>query len=460
MPSTRRQWLHNALVAGLPAALPGTAMPQAATPPEVLVVGAGLAGLAAAQSLRAQGVVVRVLEARDRPGGRIHTSRAWPDMPTDLGASWIHGTEGNPLSALAQQAKAATVATDYERSALLPLHGQALPAATVARATHWRTQLGRALQRAQRSDPDRSAAEVARHMAGAAWNNPEERRLIHFALSAELEQEYGGDAEQLSAHWFDDAQGFGGDDVLFAQGFDQLLRPLLQDADLRLNEPVQHIDWRGARPVVHTSQGSHSAAVLIVTLPLGVLQAGDVRFDPPLPSAQQEAVSALGMGVLNKCCLRFERVFWPTDADWLEHIPSERGRWTEWVSFARATQRPVLMGFHAGSVARTMESWSDSEIANSAMATLRQAFGRTLPDPVAVQVTRWHSDPWARGAYSFNALGAHPRQREALAQPLGNALLLAGEATERQHFGTAHGAYLSGLRAARQALGLLRRSGR
>lgn len=207
--------------------------------------------------------------------------------------------------------------------------------------------------------------------------------------------------------------------------------------------------------MVHTSRGSHEAAAVIVTLPLGVLKAGDVAFNPPLPAPQQQAIAALGMGVLNKCCLRFDRPFWPRSVDWLEHIPAERGRWTEWVSFERAAQRPVLMGFHAGTVARDMEAWTDAQVVSSAMDTLRQAYGQRIPEPQSVQITRWHSDPWARGSYSFNALGSHPRQRDALGQTLGQALVLAGEATDRQHFGTAHGAYFSGLRAARQVQQLL-----
>lgn len=451
MPHNRRQWLHTALAA----ALPIHAISQTPQPLPVVIVGAGLAGLAAAHTLHAQGVPVRVLEARARPGGRVHTSRAWPDMPTDLGASWIHGTQGNPLTALARQAGAATLATHYDRSQMLPRQGQALPAATLARADHWRERLQQALQRAQRADTDRSVADVARQAAGPLWDDPTERRLIHFALSADVEQEYAAAAEQLSAHWFDDAKGFDGDDVLFAQGFEQLLQPLLQGLDLRLNEAVQSIDWNTPRPMVHTSRGSHEAAAVIITLPLGVLKAGDVAFNPPLPAPQQQAIAALGMGVLNKCCLRFDRPFWPRSVDWLEHIPAERGRWTEWVSFERAAQRPVLMGFHAGTVARDMESWTDAQVVSSAMDTLRQAYGQRIPEPQSVQITRWHSDPWARGSYSFNALGSHPRQRDALGQTLGQALVLAGEATDRQHFGTAHGAYVSGLRAARQVQQLL-----
>jgi len=189
---------------------------------------------------------------------------------------------------------------------------------------------------------------------------------------------------------------------------------------------------------------------VLVTLPLGVLQAGSVRFTPVLPSAKQEAINKLGMGVLNKCYLRFAEAFWPEDVDWLEYIPTKRGEWTEWVSFTQAAKWPILLGFNAADHGREIEALSDPQIVSSAMQTLRTIFGADIPDPVDYQITRWASDPFALGSYSFNPVGTNPRMRTTLARPINNRLFFAGEATEQNHFSTAHGAYLSGLRAAKE----------
>ena len=160
----------------------------------------------------------------------------------------------------------------------------------------------------------------------------------------------------------------------------------------------------------------------------------------------------LGDGVLNKCYLRCATAFWPTAYDWLEYIPAQRGARTAWVSFVRAADLPVLLGFNAADQGHEIESWTDDEIVASALRTLRIMFGRSVPPPEDCQIARWAADPFARGSYSFNALGSTPEMREHLAESLNGRVFFAGEATERDHFSTAHGAYLSGLRAAEEVM--------
>jgi monoamine oxidase len=120
----------------------------------------------------------------------------------------------------------------------------------------------------------------------------------------------------------------------------------------------------------------------------------------------------------------------------------------------RAARLPVLLGFNAADHGRKIEDWTDEQIVASAMQTLRTLFKRNVPEPLDYQITRWASDPYARGAYSFNALGSTPRMRDHLAQSLNSKVFFAGEATERTHFGTVHGAYQSGLRAAQEIMEL------
>jgi monoamine oxidase len=120
----------------------------------------------------------------------------------------------------------------------------------------------------------------------------------------------------------------------------------------------------------------------------------------------------------------------------------------------RAARWPVLLGFNAADHGRTIEYWSDDQIVASAMQTLRTLFGRNVCELLDYQITRWASDPFARGAYSFNALGSTPRMRDHLAQSPNGKVFFAGEATERKHYGTVHGAYQSGLRAAQEIMEL------
>lgn len=418
----------------------------------VLVIGAGLAGLAAARVLTRAGHEVLVLEARDRIGGRIWTSNKWPDLPLDLGASWIHGVAGNPITELAEQVGAKRLVTSYARTATYNSNGQLLSKAEEAQLDSIRKQMLGRLRQAQNSNADVSIRQALALLEKKFAADPAALRLLNFCISGEIEQEYAGSASRLSTHWYDSGKEFGGEDVLFAQGFQVITKHLAQDLDIQLSQIVQEIRWQGPELRVRSTDKEFAAERVVVTLPLGVLQHHDVRFEPALPEAKQQAISTLGMGVLNKCYLRFAHAFWPDTVDWLEYIPQQHGEWTEWVSFQRAAQLPVLLGFNAAEHGREIEAWSDEKIVASAMATLQKIFGPNIPKPIDYQITRWASDAFARGSYSYHALNATPAMRSALAQPLNARLFFAGEASSKDYFGTAHGAYLSGLQAAKDVL--------
>lgn len=418
----------------------------------IVVIGAGLAGLTAARDLRAGGHEVMVLEARSRIGGRIHTSRQWPDLPMDLGASWIHGAKGNPITALADQAGAARVATSYDRSLALGPDGSETdltPAMDMAE-----TLVATARDTADGGETDLSLAEAIQ--SSPAWGKADgdTRRLVRHYVNASFEQEYAGDWAEASAWNIDAGKAFDGPDVLFPGGYHQIVAHLADGIAVRMGQRVTALaPVTGGVAVTLADGPTLTFDHAVVTLPLGLLKSGSVSFSEPLAPARQEAIASLGMGLLNKCWLRFDRIAWDADIDWIEWLGPKDGQWSQWVSLGRALQAPVLLAFHAGAQARALEDLDDDATLSGAHEALKAMFGTAFPTPVAAQVTRWSQDPFALGSYSFHAVGSSPATRRALAgADWDGRLVFAGEATSFDYPGTAHGAFLSGQAAAHTVL--------
>jgi monoamine oxidase len=159
------------------------------------------------------------------------------------------------------------------------------------------------------------------------------------------------------------------------------------------------------------------------------------------------------MGLLDKVALRFDQSFWPKQHI-LAFLSDRADQWPDVFNWQPMCGQPLLVGFKSGRSARADEGRTDEEVVGSLMRQLRSAFGAQTIDPVAWHVTRWASDPLAGGSYSYLRVGASPDDYDILAEPVGDRLFFAGEATNRAHSATVHGAYLSGLREARRILSL------
>ncbi len=436
----------------------------------VVVVGAGVSGLAAAQSLLAAGFSVEVLEARDRIGGRVWTDRSL-GRAIDLGASWIHGVRGNPISKLARGLP--TRSTDYGSTWLYDHRGKRVPSAqlaTLQRGFVQALQRGRAVVEERERD-EALAAALERGKPTSALS-PLEARHRAWAL-ASLETTTGAGVggpgaahpdfcagRSLSSWWYDEDEAFKGADVLFPKGYDQVFRRLVTQrpalaGSLRLGVRVQALRRSATGVSLDTSAGEVRGDFAVVTLPLGVLQAGAVRFEPALPARHRGAIARLNMGLLDKVVLTYARPFWPTSPAFFGRFASattgaQARYWPELMNLAAVDGRPWLMAFVGGPFARRVEGLSDAQISAELTVRLRQLFGAHVPAPTAVRVTRWARDPYALGSYSHVPVGASLKDHHKLTAPVGGRVFLAGEHTHATYPGTVHGAWLSGLRAAQQ----------
>ena len=437
---TRRAFTVGAGALAGTLAVAGCDGPQSRPPRgQVVVVGAGMAGLAAARQLADAGVDVTVLEARDRIGGRMWTDSSL-GVPIDLGAAWIHGTKGNPLVALAKQAGADTVETDWDNVVVFDARGEVDAEAVDSAATAWERALHDVYELADDAAP---GATVQNGLAQVAdLSDP----LIAWNVAGAVSAEYAADPEELSLRWFGTEGEFDGPDLILPQGYDRVARRLAEGLTIRTGTTITHIADDGSSVRLETSRGVVTADRVIVTVPLGVLKAGAITFDPPLPEAKRAAITRLGFGVLDKVVLAFDEPFWPREADVLGLAGAQQPVpvLVNGLSFGAGA---VLVGLRGGSAARRGETLTDQQNVDELRTALR------APAPRGRLVTRWAADPYARGSYSFLAVGSSPDDQEALAEPAGDRVLFAGEATQPEHFATVHGAYLSGVREAQRILG-------
>ena len=456
MTLNRRAFIKVAGAAAAVVACSPATRAVAATRQRVLVVGAGMAGMAAARQLVDAGHTVTVLEARNRLGGRIHTSNVWADAPIDLGASWIHETQGNPLTSLASQAGARTITTDYASFATYDASLGQIATGSGSAYTAMQTKVDAAIKAGYNTNKDtalRTTLESSLKLS--TLTEPNKRLANHFIVSL-ADDEYAGDSAELSSWYWDSMGGYSGLDAVLPDGYIALVNHLATGINVQLNRTVTSIAYTSTGVTVTTSGGTFTGDRVIVTVPLGVLKKNAITFSPALSSTKTTAISKLGMGTgtLSKVFLRFPSVFWD-DVDWIEYVAStaDRGRFHQWLNVARVSGgKPILLGFLGGFYAQSAEAMTDQQIVDAAMGPLRTTYGASIPNPVAWQIPRWSTDPFSYGSYSFNKLNSTPSMRNNLAADVSKRVFFAGEATHKTLFATVHGAFLSGQRAATEIM--------
>lgn len=252
--------------------------------------------------------------------------------------------------------------------------------------------------------------------------------------------------------WADDR--FGEGDYRILDGYDTIHTRLAEGLDIRFNAVVTEIHWsKGGVRVVTADECEFEGANLIITLPLAVLQSGNVRFEPPLPSEKQAAIAALNMAPALKLIYRFDEPILPCEIAALYSAQNPPMWWTPTYGHDSVNGQ-VWTAFVTGDYARQMRSLGESGALNAGLRTLRAETERFDLQPASARWIDWAGDPFALGGYSSEPPGAYGA-RAVLAQPTENVLYWAGEATATgDAAGTVHGAYLSGVRAAQEVLGL------
>jgi monoamine oxidase len=418
----------------------------------VIVVGAGASGIAAARRLHDAGSHVTVLEARNRIGGRVWTTFDLAPYPIELGAEFIHGArtltwkflEQCNLTGLPDAPNDAFYTYCHQqlhsapRSAAIPSIELLDTYSTIAET--WVTQ----------QHPDTHLGAVLESWVAQAQVqvSPDIWRLIRHLVAVRE----ACDVERLGVYGMSEQsyEGDGAGRFRVAEGYLTLLEHLARGLHMLLETPVQHVAWSSNGVRVRTVAGQHlQAECAIITVPLGVLQAGDVQFTPPLPAEKVTAIHTLGAGHVDRIVLRFRSPFWPDDMPGVLTTLESQLWWRP--GWGRMYEVPLITALVGGRAAKQFEARPATAVP-AALDHLVTMFGTDVKHAFAGgHFIAWGSDPWSRMGYSYVPVGA-VGQRAQLAQPVDKVLFFAGEATNVMRAATVHGALESGFRAADEVL--------
>lgn len=410
---------------------------------DVVVVGAGVAGLTAARDLTAAGRTVIVLEASSHVGGRVRTDRSL-GIAFDLGASWIHGVDGNPITELAARAGAPTVVLDFDDVAAFDEGGRARSVDEFMTAQVAYEEMLEAVVEA--GSPGRSFVDVVAEVAPEWFDD----RMRAFFTSAYLTFDTG-DLDRLASDLLDEGEVFDGDEAVMTDGYDRVAELLRTGLDIRTDTLVTSIEHADDRVVVTAEDRRFTAEHVVVAVPLGVLKARRIEFVPALPDTHRAAIDGIGFNAVDKFLFTWDETFWD-DVDFLVHT-AERRDIFNWFANVNSLVpgANALMTFAFADEARASETAADDELIELVMSHLRDMYGDDVPAPTTMLRSRWVTDPFTMGAYSFTAITTEMDHFDHVAEPVGR-VHFAGEHTHRQYFSTVHGAHLSGVRAAAEIL--------
>uniref|UniRef100_A0A3Q3R0G8 [histone-H3]-N(6),N(6)-dimethyl-L-lysine(4) FAD-dependent demethylase n=1 Tax=Monopterus albus TaxID=43700 RepID=A0A3Q3R0G8_MONAL len=406
----------------------------------VIIIGAGASGLAAARQLQNFGTQVVVLEARERIGGRV-----WDDTSLGVtvgqGAQIVNGCVNNPIALMCEQ-MGIKMHKLGERCDLFQEGGQVTDPAIDKRmdfhfnaildvVSEWRkdksqnqdTPLGEKVQEVKKN---------FLHESGIQFSELEEK-VLQFHLS-NLEFACGSTLDQVSARSWDHNEffaQFSGDHTLLTKGYSVLLHKLAEGLDIRTKCQV------------------------LVTVPLTLLQKNLIQFNPPLPEKKLKAIHSLGAGIIEKIALQFPYRFWDNKiqgADYFGHIPpgsDKRGMFSVFYDMDPQGKQAVLMSVITGDAVPAVRVMEDKEVVDECVKVLRELFKeQEVPEPLHFFVTHWSKDRWSQMSYSFVKTGGSGEAYDILAEDVQGKVFFAGEATNRHFPQTVTGAYLSGVREA------------
>ena len=396
---------------------------------QLLIVGAGAAGIGAAHAASAAGIDYAIVEASHRMGGRGLTEELAPGIPWDLGCHWLHSGSINPLATVADE-----LGVQYDRELHTRgfyLNGKRLSNSDEHQYQLFSEEIWRKIEELDASGRDIALSELIDH--DSQW-------APYYTYWQSLMTSHDVDCfSALDLIRYQDTD----ENWPVRYGYGALLELHARQLPVSLNTTVERVDWSGRHVVVTTNRGTVHAERVIITVSTGVLGSQDIDFQPGLPLATQEAIDALPLGTYNNFAMLYNED-WPFDSDTPDRIDYSNGDDINFAFKLRCSGWPYIYCAVAGRQAQWLERQPVAESEDLMMSALTSIFGSDFKKKIVrFKASAWGNDAFIKGAYSASKPGL-ANQRTVLSTPIANRLYFAGEATSERAFSTAHGAWESG----------------
>jgi monoamine oxidase len=428
---------------------------------EIVIIGAGVSGLAAAYNLNQSNFKVTVIEARNRLGGRINTV-LMGNQKIDMGASWIHGIgpnvenlkkwrgKLNPIYKLAQENSISTIPTwEDEENARISYYWYKLRGRKVDEEyiNDYMENVEDFVDSKIKKTPHNASLNdiISKFKYGSAKYRALNQSIINFMYI----QDSAAELSEMSLVDYHIPWKFDGPEHVFPEGYMQIIDLLSRDLNIILNKVVSSIDYSEEKVIIKTADGdSFCCDHVLVTVPVSVLQSRSINFNPPLSEEKMNAIDRFGMGVMDKLWLEFSEPFWINDlnSDWICYASENIGFWVNTLNYYKYTGKPILLMFISAQAALVASRMNDEEILESAMKAIRDWYPNA-PDYIRYARSNWSQDQFSKGSFPFSKVGIQLNDFESYRESdsTRNKVYFAGDATMIGMVGCVHGAFISGI---------------
>ena len=433
----RRVFLKKSLSTLAFASLPGISFAQ--SNPDVVVIGAGAAGLSATAELIRRNISVLCIEGMNRIGGRCYTDVSTFGVPADHGAHWLHGHKQNEIAIFGKKHKDKfKIYKEPDRSVVYD------GGKKVNENKLWKIY--------KKIEKFRTANSSDEPFMDLLPEKIKKNDWFDTAHKASMARDFGEFSSYDDSNNFYDP-GWDSGNALCREGYGTLLAYYRKDIPVKLNTIVNEIKWGGKGVQVVTNKGTINAKACIVTVSAGVLKAEKIKFTPVLPLRNQEALESVSMTVSNRVLMQLNKKFlgkFKSDTNFYIKCDSNGAKSPETIAYGllKMSGTNVCLFGISGQFSKDLENEGSKAMIDFVLNKLKSTFGSKFYEKYFIKAiaTGWANNPFTLGGYSGGVPGKSKKRRD-IKFPVGERIFFAGEATARA-FSTVHGANRSGVRAA------------